>query len=603
MNQSILAVTVASLLSYTSYSYAQSNTADETVVVTANRFEQSQASALSNVEIITRQDIEQTQAKTLPDILRRLTGIQLSQNGGRGQLASIYVRGTNSDQVLVLVDGIRFARAAKGSVDFNQIPLTYVDRIEYIRGARASLYGSEAIGGVINIITVARSQQEETKLSAGLGSLDYQELSLRSGVEVAQDGQLNVAVGYESDDGYNVKPQPGVNDGDRHGFESKNALVGYVHDLNQNWSLFANVRAYENIYQYDSSFGSHQYYEGEKDNIAAALGAKFQSNKLMSELTYSKQKQKEWDYEQKEGKHSGRIGELEQQNVQWTNSYLLSDNIVVAGGVDWRDESYADKVANEEFDRTNSAAFAVVSANVDKATLELSGRADDNEQFGKQYTYSIGAGYEFIPEFGIKSTFGTAFKAPDLYQLNDPYSGNKTLAPEESDAWDITIGGVIQSVRWSVTGYDYKIDNIIEYNFDTYKFANIEGRSHIRGIEVVSEFDTGIVQHQVSAEFKDPEDANGKQLSRRSNEIYKWNALVVFDEVDWSIGYQYIGERPDGSNELPAYSLFDTAVSYYANESTTISARIDNVFDEEFETVKGYPAAERAYYLNVNYAF
>ena len=204
MRKTLLAITCASLLSPTFYLQAQEVSADETMVVTANRFEQSAASTLADVEVVTRQDFKRIQAKTIPDVLRRLTGIQITQNGGRGQLASIFVRGTSSDQVLVLVDGVRFARAAKGAVDFNQIPLSYVQRIEYVRGARASLYGSEAIGGVINIITIARATEESTTLSAGLGSLDYQELSLTSGVATSENGQLNLAVSHESDEGYNV---------------------------------------------------------------------------------------------------------------------------------------------------------------------------------------------------------------------------------------------------------------------------------------------------------------------------------------------------------------------------------------------------------------
>ncbi|NMV27745.1 TonB-dependent vitamin B12 receptor, partial [Vibrio parahaemolyticus] len=107
---------------------------------------------------------------------------------------------------------------------------------------RASLYGSEAIGGVINIITIARADEEGTKLSAGLGSLDYQELSVASGIKVTESGQLNIALGSESDDGYNVRPVPGVNDGDRHGFDTKNGLLGYVHNFNDQWSAFGNLR-------------------------------------------------------------------------------------------------------------------------------------------------------------------------------------------------------------------------------------------------------------------------------------------------------------------------------------------------------------------------
>lgn len=611
MRKSALAITLASLLSPVSYLQAQETSTDETIVVTANRFEQAESRTLADVEVVTRQDIDRIQAKTLPDVLRRLTGIQVSQNGGRGQLASLFVRGTSSDQVLVLVDGVRFARAAKGAVDFNQIPLTYVQRIEYVRGARASLYGSEAIGGVINIITIARADEERTKLSAGLGSLDYQELSVASGIKVTESGQLNIALGSESDDGYNVRPVPGVNDGDRHGFDTKNGLLGYVHNFNDQWSVFGNLRAYENVYQYDSSYGSRGYYEAEKDDLSATLGGKYQSDNVMSELQVTAQKQKSWNYEQAKGKHSGTEDELEQQNVQWTNSYLLNNNTTFAGGIDWRNESYKDKSANKTFDRTNGALFGMATTSIDKAMLEGSARLDDNEEYGSEFTYSLAAGYQFVPEFGVKASFGTAFKAPNLYQQYDPTYGEKDLKPEESDAWELAFSGDVQGVFWSVTGYDYKITNLIDYHPTTYKYLNVDGETHIQGVELVAEFDTGIVQHQLSADYKDAEDDKGHQLQRRAKEMYKWNALVSFDKVDWSVSYQYVGKRPDVDYStrpsqditLSSYSLVDTAVTYYPNESTSISARIDNLFDEEYEMAKGYPAAERAYYLNVGYEF
>lgn len=612
MNKSLLAVAVASLLSPISNLHAQEASADETMVVTANRFEQQAHKTLADVEVVTREDFQRTQAKTIPDVLRRLTGIQITQNGGRGQLASIFVRGTSSDQVLVLVDGVRFARAAKGAVDFNQIPLSYVQRIEYVRGARASLYGSEAIGGVINIITLARATEESTTLSAGLGSLDYQELSLASGISTSENGQLNLAISQESDEGYNVKPAPGVNDGDRHGFETLNGLIGYTHKVGERVSLFGNLRAYENIYQYDSTFGtSRSYMESEKDDFSVTLGGTYKGDNWNSELQATAQKQDSWNYKHGSSKTSGSQDELEQNNVQWTNSYQFNNSVVFAGGVDWRDESYVDKTANKTFDRSNLAVFGLSSITVDAATAEVSARLDDNEEFGSEATYNLGAGYQFIPELGVKASYGTAFKAPNLYQQYDPTYGTSDLKPEESDAIELSFSGIIQNVYWSLTGYDYKITNLIDYHPTTYKYLNVDGETHIQGVELVAEFDTGIVQHQLSADYKDAEGDDGKQLQRRAKELYKWNALVAFDDIDWSVSYQYVGKRPDvnygtwpySDITLPSYSLIDTAVSYYANEQTTLSVRVDNLLDEEYETALGYPAAERAYYMNVTYVF
>ncbi|MDX1303992.1 TonB-dependent vitamin B12 receptor [Photobacterium sp.] len=610
MKKTLLAVALAPLC-LQSNAFAAETSPDEVMVVTANRFEQSIHSTLADVEVVTREDIERIQAKTIPDVLRRLTGIQITQNGGRGQLASMFVRGTSSDQVLVLIDGVRFARAAKGAVDFNQIPLTYVERIEYVRGARASLYGSEAIGGVVNIITVARADQVGTKLSAGLGSLDYQALSIASGISTSDNGQLNIAVGHESDKGYNVKPSPGLNDGDRHGFETLNGLVGYTHKLNEAISLFGNVRGYENVSQYDNSYISRGYYESEKDDLSFSLGGKYQKEAFMSQLQVSLQKQDAWNYEQSKGKYSGTQDELEQSNVQWNSSYQLNDVVAIAGGLDWRDESYVDKKANNTFERYNTAIYALTTAQFSSAIIEASARLDENEEYGSEITYNLGAGYQFVPEFGVKASYGTAFKAPNLYQQYDPTYGEKDLKPEESDAIEVSLSGVVKDIYWSLTGYDYKITNLIDYHPMTYKYQNVDDETHIQGVELVAEFDTGIVQHQVSADYKDAEDSHGQQLQRRAKEMYKWNAIVSFDQVDWSVSYLYVGKRPDEDYStwpstrvtLPSYSLVDTAVSYYANASTTISARIDNLFDEEYETALGYPSPERAYYLNIMYQF
>lgn len=611
MNKSLLAAAVASLLSLISNLHAQEASADETMVVTANRFEQSTESVIAQVEVVTRQDIARIQAKSLTDVFKRLTGIQVTQNGGRGQQASIFVRGANSDQVLVLIDGIRFARAAKGGVDFSQLPIAFVDRVEYVRGARAAMYGSEAIGGVINIITVVSSDNEETVVSAGLGSRDYEELSFVSGTKVGENGHLNASVGYDSDEGYNVHPMPGVNDGGRHGFESRNALLGYVHNFDQQWSGFANFRMFETISQYDGSYVDyntgnpvHSYKEAEVQNSTVAAGVKFNGSELKSEFLVNYQNQDNWNYEKSLGKNSSSAtsDELEQLNVQWVNSYKVTSALTLSGGVDWRDEAYIVKPSNTEYDRTNVAYFTALNADADKVFGELSIRADDNEQFGTETTYNTGLGYRYAEWLVVKAAYGTSFKAPNLYQLYS-YYGNDKLEAEKADSFELTFSVLIQEVDWSITGYDTNVEDLIDYNYATSKYYNTDGESQLRGVEMVVGFDTGFINHQVSANFQDPKDQSGEQLVRRAKKIYKYNAVASFDDVDLSLGYQYVGERPDFSEELAAYSLFDVSVNYYVNENLTLNGRVENLTDEEYETAGGYPSPERTYYVNATYQF
>lgn len=155
MKKSALAITLASLLSPVSYLQAQETSVDETIVVTANRFKQIDGAVLAQTVTVTKEDIRRQQADSLFDVFRTLPSIEVAQYGGRGQSASIFVRGGSATQVLVLVDGVRMPRAIMGGIDFNQFPINSIERIDYIRGARASIYGSEAISGVINIITRA----------------------------------------------------------------------------------------------------------------------------------------------------------------------------------------------------------------------------------------------------------------------------------------------------------------------------------------------------------------------------------------------------------------------------------------------------------------
>ena len=161
-------------LSVTAFSgWAQDSNSD-TLVVTANRFQQPVNTVLAPTDVVTREDIERWQAKDLNDVMRRLPGVDVAQNGGMGQSSSLFIRGTEAKQVLVLVDGVPMARPGiTNNPDLNQIPLSLVQRVEYIRGPRSAIYGSGAMGGVINVIT--HSDKEQSKITAGVGSKGYQQ--------------------------------------------------------------------------------------------------------------------------------------------------------------------------------------------------------------------------------------------------------------------------------------------------------------------------------------------------------------------------------------------------------------------------------------------
>ncbi|EFA5296884.1 TonB-dependent receptor plug domain-containing protein, partial [Escherichia coli] len=196
----------ASLLtacSVTAFSAWAQDTSPDTLVVTANRFQEPLSAVLAPVTVVTREDIERWQVSSVNDVLRRLPGVAIAQNGGEGQLSTIFIRGTNSNHALVLIDGVRLNLAGvSGSADLSQFPIALVQRIEYIRGPRSAIYGSDAIGGVINIIT--SRENTGTEISAGWGSNSYQNYDISTQQQIGENTQVTLLGDYAYTRGFDV---------------------------------------------------------------------------------------------------------------------------------------------------------------------------------------------------------------------------------------------------------------------------------------------------------------------------------------------------------------------------------------------------------------
>lgn len=219
--------TLLTAFSVTAFSAWAQDTSPDTLVVTANRFQQPRSAVLAPVTIVTRQDIERWQSTSVNDVLRRLPGIDIAQSGGAGQNSSIFIRGTNSSHVLVLIDGVRLNLAGvSGSADLSQFPVSLVQRIEYIRGPRSAIYGSDAIGGVVNIITTR--DNPGTELTAGWGSNSYQNYDISTQQQLGENTRATLIGDYEYTKGFDVVAKGGTGmqaQPDRDGFLSKSFMA------------------------------------------------------------------------------------------------------------------------------------------------------------------------------------------------------------------------------------------------------------------------------------------------------------------------------------------------------------------------------------------
>ncbi|WED21735.1 TonB-dependent receptor [Vibrio sp. JC009] len=609
MQKSILAIAVsASLFSYASFSQAQEAASDvETIVVTANRFEQSLESTTVSVEVVTKDEIVAIQAKSITEVLRRLPGIQLSSNGGYGQQQSVFVRGSESDHVLYLIDGIRIGSATTGAASLASIPVFAIECIEYIRGSRAAMYGSDAIAGVINVIT--KHHRSEVIAGGTMGSDNYKQGQVSLSKLVNEDFHVSFAANSLSTDGFSATNLPGQEDND--GYKSKDFVTTLGYSFNDNLSADIQALYHEGELEYDAS--GYSYFGGVDDiyqdersyNIAANI--QFENDALTSKLEFG-QNQDHLD----DNLYSS-VYQTDRTSFAFTNQYRVSESWSFGAGVDWyKDDVSESTTAYEETSRKNTAFYINTAANIDSVQLEGALRHDDNERYGQNTTWQLGSGWQFLTRYRLTANAGTGFKAPTFNALYWPNYGNSDLEPEESKSYELALEAEQDLFDWRIAGYITQIDNMISNG------ENVQ-EVDIRGIELSAMFDTGPVSHVISFEYMDPEDKeNDRQLARRAKENVKWNATYYADNWQADLSYLYQGKRYDYSNgttELSAYSLVDFAVSYYIFDSLTLRGRVANLLEEDYTLATGtntdtnpsetyyYNTQERSYYATIEYSF
>ncbi|WP_233967753.1 TonB-dependent vitamin B12 receptor BtuB [Pectobacterium polaris] len=621
-------ISLLTALSVTAFSgWAQENSSSpnssseknaDDMVVTANRFAQPVSSVLAANSIVTRADIDRWQAKSLNDVMRRLPGVDIAENGGRGQLGSVFIRGGSASHVLVLVDGVRLASAGvSGSVDFSQIPMSLVQRIEYIRGPRSAVYGSDAIGGVINIIT--ERAQDGGVLNAGYGSHAYQNYDGSVRGHVSDNTVVSVAGSYEATHGYNVYPSSSLpTDRDNDGYRSKSFWGALEQRFSESTSGFFRTYGYDNNTDYDAIFSgsSDKRYLNTRNYDA---GLKFNEGIYSSQLIASYQTYDDLNFNDATGKYNGTITQIEQRNLQWGNVFSVG-NGSLSLGADWRNEraeAGGMSAYTNAQSRDNTGIYLTTQQQFGSVTLEGAVRGDDNQQYGRHGTWQTGAAWEFVDGYRIVGSYGTAFKAPTFDKIYDTaYSqGNPNLSPEESKQWEIGVEGLSGPVNWRVSGYRNEVNDLINYraiNFSTGTYDNI-GKAVMTGAEFTAAYDTWWLSHQVTLEYLDAKDKTAdKALARRAHKKAKYELSTTLENnVNVSLTWLYQGARSDTNFDvfpsqpvkLGGVSLWDLAASYPITSHLTVRGRIANLFDKDYETAYGYRTAGREYYLTGSYTF
>ena len=582
-----------------------------TINVTAARTPQSNVDTLASVTVIDRDEIERRQAHSVQDALRGVPGLSFSNNGGLGKATSVFLRGAESDQVLVLVDGVRVGSATLGTTSIQDIPIDQVERIEVVRGPRSSLYGADAIGGVIQIFTRKGGGALTPRLSLGGGSHGTQDYSagLSGGGE---RGWFNIGAshlqtrGFNSCDGLPFPPGGGcfTDEPDHDGYRNTGLSARAGYRLTDSLSAEAHYLRGEGENEYDGSVFS----SNSSDYTQDVLGARMDWQVLPAwQMSLSGGRSRDLadafhDDSFRSAFNSNRY------SASWLNVFAIGAAQRLTLGADWLDDRVSGTTDYDQDSRDNAAGFAQYQGQFGSHELTAAVRRDDNQQFGGHTTGSLAWGYRFSPTLRVMASWGSAFKAPTFNELYFPFFGNPSLDPEEANSYELGVAGQHGAVDWSLNLYRTDIDELIGFDA-SFVPVNID-KTRIRGLEAIAS--TRLAGWDLAANLSvlDPEnrgqDANrGNQLPRRAKLLGRLDADRSLGA--WRLGASLYGEgrRYDdiaNTTELGGYVTFDLRAAYALTRDWSLEGKLANALDKHYRTAGLFNQDGRNAMLTVRYA-
>jgi len=570
--------------------------------ITANRRAQTTNTTLAPVTIITRDDIEKYQAQSLFEVLRRVPGINISNNGGVGTQTSVFMRGTNSGHVLVLVDGIRHGSATLGSTSFQHIPLDQIERIEVVRGPRSSLYGSEAIGGVIQIITRKGGNGFKPSVKLGIGSHD----TLKASVNIANGHpvhwyninlQSNDTMGFDSCNSTTAGCFADEPDKDGYHQDSISLRGGRAFNANKLKAEVSFLRA-----QGDTEFdGSFQNSSDFVQQVASANLSAKATDKLNIRFQVGQSRDENKNF--KAGTFASRFN-TERDSTSLIADVSLNDRFSFLLGTDWHDDKVDSTTDYAVSSRDSKGVFGSVSGRINKTQVDLSLRDDDNEQFGNKTTGGIAIGQQLSDNIMLKASYGTAFKAPTFNQLYFPDFGLATLKPEESENYELGLSGQLNNGSWEVNVFENQIENLIA----GFPVSNLD-EARIRGLEAGVSTKLAGFDLATNVTLQKPENRSGANAGKLLRERPRKMLNLDIDRKlgRWSLGASVHSESvrfSDVANKdrLAGFTTLDLRSEYALAKNWRVGLKVANALDKDYITKKGYNQDGINGMLSIKYA-
>ena len=578
-------------------------------VITASRVLQRAQDALPDVSLITRADIERSQARDLPTLLQNLAGMEITQSGGMGGVASLFMRGAESRHALVLVDGLPMNNLNFNLAAFEHLPLNGIERIEVVRGNVSSLYGSAALGGVVQIFT----RQNSSKLGKGpwletnaqLGSNQFRSGQVSAGQSWASGFGVNASSEKIQTQGFNaINPlqRPNTNT-DLDGYKRLSNAINFSQEFEAG-RIGLMLRETHAVVQYDSQWGPANQADESKSVLRNAL----------LNASYKASSQLQWHFSL--GQQADKLDAAVTAYPYFVNSQSKTSSVgavwtlwpqhSLTSGYESTRQKIASDTAYNPTERTLDSWRLGYQAQLKNQQWQLNVRRDQYSDFGEANTWYAGYGYFLTPALRVKASASTGFMAPTFNDLYYPWGGNPLLKPEKARSNEVGLQYIQAKWNARLTAFENRYTNLID-NDQFWTRTNI-AKAKNQGVEVALAGQWqmpgwGVQQWRLSMTSQDPQNEMTHQaLARRAKTLAQAGLTQSWGYWDTGLQLRYSGARVDEANMLAAYTLLDLTATRALTPDLRLNLRLENATNQNYQSIYGYNMPKRGVFVGLRWA-
>ena len=608
--------TLTSLALAMAASFAHAEPVAGTVLVTATRSPQALADVISDSVTISAEQIAESGAGSIVDLLQHQRGIEIARNGGSGTNATVFIRGANSNQNLVLVDGVRIGSSTTGAANWSAIPLTAIDHIEIVYGPLSSLYGADAIGGVIQIFTKKGKGAPAFTAFAGYGTDNTREAD--ASVSGATGGEHSfsyaISAGKEKSDGFSsTRPASSSYNADKDGYDRENAAAQFSLRLAEGHEVGALLLHSKLDSQYDNGPSPYDAHSNAKLENAAIYSKNQILPTWQSLVQYSQAKDEGATYSSAAASGYSQIN-TKQTDFTWQNDVQIGADVLQLLYDHRKEEVETNGFKLDSPERTTNSVAVAYNARRGANLLNASVRRDKS-LYGSKNTGSLGYGYNFTQALRATASYGTSFRAPTFNELYYPSYGNPANKPEQGKNAEVGLHYDSGTTALSASYYHNRLtDLLVNINpcpFGTadYKFGCAYNVNHalLEGLTLAASQQLGNFNLAANVDLQDPKDeTSDKRLQRRAKKHgnlladYSAGALKAGVEVELS------GDRYDDAankNRLGGYGLVNLYATYHFNRDWSALVRWNNIGDKQYDTARNYATPMSKLFAGIRYGY